>query len=187
MEEIFKQIPDYPNYEVSNFGNVRNKHTKQVLSPKIDKGYARVCLYNPLTGRNRVLILIHRLVAKLFIPNSNPNLVVNHKDENKLNNNVDNLEWITFRGNINYSNVGERNSLRFSLPIVGTRISDGQQIVFRSATKAADFLQKKVQALISKAIKENLTSKNIRGFTFRKANDEEISFLNVAEYKIINY
>lgn len=51
--------------------------------------------------------LIHRLVAEAFIPNSNNYLEINHKDENKQNNNVDNLEWCTRSYNINY---GKRNN-----------------------------------------------------------------------------
>ena len=187
MEELYKQISDYPNYEVSNFGNVRNIFTKKVLSPKIDKGYARVCLYNPLTGRSKVLIFVHKLVMDTFNPTNNPNFIdINHIDENPLNNRLDNLEWCTHRYNINYSNVGERNSLKFSLLIVGTKVISNKQIVFRSATKAAKYLGKKVQANISKAVKENLTNKIILGYTFRLANEKEIKILNAAEYVIIN-
>lgn len=55
MEE-YKIIEGFPNYEVSNLGNVRNRYTKQILKPRIDRGHARVCLYNYLEGKSKVLI-----------------------------------------------------------------------------------------------------------------------------------
>lgn len=92
MEEIWKDYND--KYKVSNTGRVINKITNCELKPWIiNSGYKQVSI----TEGN---ILVHRLVAKLFIPNNNTKLnVVNHIDNNKLNNNVDNLEWVDYKGN----------------------------------------------------------------------------------------
>ena len=108
MIEIYKPIQGFPNYQVSNLGNVKSinyRHTnkEKVLSPSLCNGYHSVQLYNE-NGLKKCNI--HRLVAEAFIPNPNNYPVVNHKDENKLNNYVENLEWCSQKYNCNY---GERN------------------------------------------------------------------------------
>lgn len=101
MEEIWKNIENYPNYQISNYGNVKNIKNNKILSFEICKGYKRCHLYSNSKGKN---LLIHCLVAQAFIPNPNNLPQINHKDENKLNNNVDNLEWCTAKYNNNYGN-----------------------------------------------------------------------------------
>lgn len=103
MNEILKQIKDYPDYAISNLGNVYSyKNGKVVkLSPLITKGgYLFIVLYK---NGERKYYLIHRLVAEAFLPNPNNYPQVNHKDENKQNNNVENLEWCTAQYNTEYS------------------------------------------------------------------------------------
>lgn len=111
IEEIWKTIEGYPNYEVSNLGNVRslNFHKEKKIklkTPTKNKfGYLRILLWKD--GKPK-LQSIHRLVAKAFIPNPDNLPQVNHKDENKQNNCVDNLEWCTASYNINYGTRTER-------------------------------------------------------------------------------
>ena len=96
MKEIWKSIPEYPKYQVSNLGNVKNNKGK-FLKGWITKGYRYVSLCNNgITKKYRV----HRLVAENFINNLNDFPVVDHIDENKLNNNVDNLTWCTQKENL---------------------------------------------------------------------------------------
>ena len=93
--ELWKKIDKYENYEVSNFGNVRNITNGNILVGEIKKdNYKRYCLSknNKTYGEN-----CHILVAKAFIPNPENKPTVNHKDHNRLNNNVDNLEWATHK------------------------------------------------------------------------------------------
>lgn len=94
-KEIWKSIPK-TNYEVSNEGNVRNKGTKQILRPTAVTGYNRVCLH-------KKMYLNSRLVSHAFIPNPNNYKIVNHKDGNKTNNHIDNLEWSTQKQNVQHS------------------------------------------------------------------------------------
>lgn len=100
MEE-WKIIDGYENYAVSNKGNVKNITTNKILKPGDNgKGYLHVALYNDEhIGKT---IMIHRLVAKAFIPNPKNLPQVNHIDECKHNNCVENLEWITSEDNINH-------------------------------------------------------------------------------------
>lgn len=94
--EIWKDINNFEHlYQVSNLGNVRNKITQNILTGDINSaGYRRVILYDK-SRKLRVRWFIHRLVAIYFCDGFMPDLVVNHKDGNKLNNRADNLEFVT--------------------------------------------------------------------------------------------
>lgn len=94
----WRKIPGY-DYEVSNYGRVRNSITGKVLSSDYDH-YALVTLCSA-AGQQQVSV--HRLVAEAFIPNPLKLPMVNHKDENKHNNRVDNLEWCDAVYNATYS------------------------------------------------------------------------------------
>lgn len=96
MNELWKPVPDYDGYQVSNFGRVKRiyKNGKQrVLKPVLNRnGYLRICLSK---GNEKKIFSIHRLVAQAFIPNPLSKPQINHIDGNKLNNHVENLEWVT--------------------------------------------------------------------------------------------
>lgn len=90
MNVLWKPVPGYEGiYEVSNTGDVRGKNG--IRKPQLSwDGYLFVKLCN--NGKEKKF-KIHRLVAMAFIPNPGNLKEINHKDENKLNNNVENLEW----------------------------------------------------------------------------------------------
>ena len=109
VEEIWKDIPNYEGvYKVSNLGNVKsfNNRIKDknpiILKQTIDRknGYLTVSLSK--NGKKKIY-RVHKLVASIFIDNFNNYPVINHKDGNKLNNCVDNLEWCTYKQNIIHS------------------------------------------------------------------------------------
>lgn len=108
MEAEWRDVAGYEgHYQVSNTGKVRSvKKAPHVLKGDRQRnGYLRVCLWLRNSKRNH---LIHRLVAEAFIPNPNHFPEVNHLDENKENNNVENLEWCTHLHNLNYGTVKRR-------------------------------------------------------------------------------
>ena len=105
MEEIWKKIPNY-NYEVSNTGKVRRIETKRELKAANDKENYKIVTLCDNGKRKRCRL--HRLVAQAFIENPSNYPQVNHKDENKTNNSVDNLEWCDGKYNAAY---GNRNRL----------------------------------------------------------------------------
>ena len=92
----------YNNFEINELGDVRNKKTGTIYKKSINKGgYYFVTL--PLGKRGKVKsIRIHKALAEVFIPNPYNYKVVNHMDENKLNINLDNLEWTTSKKNTQY-------------------------------------------------------------------------------------
>lgn len=99
--EIWSQIEDFDDYYVSNCGNIYSKKSNKVLSPWFDgkHRYLQVCLCK--NGKNKK-VSVHTLVAKAFIPNLDNKLEVNHKDYDTTNNNVDNLEWVTRKENMQH-------------------------------------------------------------------------------------
>ena len=125
MKEIWKIIEEYPDYMISNMGRVKSLERNVVkgngglykIEEKILKsikkrdGYLQINLSKE--GKQKTC-LIHRLVASTFLDNPNNFFEVNHIDEDKTNNRVDNLEWCSREYNCNY---GTRNK-RISKPIL---------------------------------------------------------------------
>lgn len=120
--EIWKSIVGFDGlYEVSNLGNVRSvghivkskggtrMTNGKLLSPTLGNGYYRVCLKHP--NGKKYSKLVHRLVAEAFIPNLDNLPYVNHKDEDKTNNKVENLEYCDALYNTNYGD-GKKKSIK---------------------------------------------------------------------------
>lgn len=104
---MFEEIKGFPQYEINTKGQIRNSN-KHILSQSIsNNGYYRVHLCK--NGKAK-WYAVHRLVAETFIPNPLHLPEVNHKDENKLNNNVENLEWCDSKYNVNYGTRNKRMS-----------------------------------------------------------------------------
>lgn len=129
MKEIWKDIPGYEGlYQASNTGKIKSYDRVIVIPPNsksvygfnyvrkgrqlkqqvANSGYLKVLLYDE--NGNRKYTLVHRLIASTFIPNPNKYKCINHRDENKLNNSLDNLEWCTHKYNTNYGSCISRRS-----------------------------------------------------------------------------
>lgn len=115
MTELWKTVENYPNYEVSNTGKVRNVKTNKVLKPGLTNvGYHVVCLSN--NGKTQTFG-VHILVARAFIENTCPDIrkEVHHVDGNKINNNAYNLMWVTREENMNYGSSGSSVYINYIL------------------------------------------------------------------------
>ncbi|ARM65604.1 HNH endonuclease [Lactococcus phage LW4] len=135
MTEIWKDIPGYEgHYQVSNLGNVKRLERKDSLGRKLkDKllkpranpnGYHYALLSLNGSTHNKS---VHRLVAIAFIPNHEDLPVVNHIDENKQNNNVDNLEWCNYKYNANHGTGKERMINKVKI-LLGRSVTNGETV-----------------------------------------------------------
>ena len=146
MQEVWKDIDGTSGrYQVSNLGNVRaftRFKNGELLKPgRYSNGYLFVHFAKDTDKKGeRHSYSIHRLVAQAFIPNPKGLEQVNHKDEDKTNNRVDNLEWCTHIYNQNYGTknqrISEKNKLSHGIPVYCVELDR----IFRSAKEAAEFV-----------------------------------------------
>lgn len=146
--EIWKDIEGYiGKYQISNLGRV--KSLKRYIKPTSPNQKTKTCKEKILKtcigshGYYHVSLegkkyCIHKLVAKAFIENKENFNCVNHKDGNKLNNSIENLEWCNYLYNVNHA---FNNSLMKSLKVKATIIKDNTVIIFRSKAKARQYLK----------------------------------------------
>jgi oligoribonuclease NrnB/cAMP/cGMP phosphodiesterase (DHH superfamily) len=128
--QIWKSVVNYEGlYEVSNHGNVRSLHKeiKELSIANSKRGYRVVSLYKDgsATMKN-----VHQLVAQAFIPNPESKPCINHKDFNRLNNHVENLEWCTYAENNEHSiKEGQRGKKVFQMDSEYNVISEFDSII----------------------------------------------------------
>lgn len=135
MEEKFILLPFDTKYAISNKGNIINVKNGRQLKTRINKnGYEEVQLsINGIRKNYR----IHRLVGIAFLDNIENKPYINHKDGNKLNNNLYNLEWCTAKENDNHS---RKNHLKIqSKPIKAISIETNHIIFFESLSECARY------------------------------------------------
>lgn len=164
--EKWKAIIGYEGlYEVSNLGRVRslkrNTTNGKILKLNPDKdGYLRFAVCKENTQK---MMRVHREVAKAFIENPNNYNIINHKDENKANNNVNNLEWCTAQYNSTYNNINYKRGLKRRKAIVA--VKGNEVLYFDSVTIAANALGVS-QKNISTIINNGKGRKTLKGYSF---------------------
>ena len=144
-EEIFKDIEGYEGlYEVSNRGNMKSLNYRRtgkerILKPQKNRcGYLQVQLWKDGKAKN---YLVHRLVAEAFIPNTDNLPQVNHIDENKQNNCMDNLEWCSRSYNLTYNDRAKKAGKKQSKPVLAIDKVTGLIVEFASVSEASRVLR----------------------------------------------
>lgn len=109
MDEVWKKIDGFDNYEVSNKGNVRSIKRNKSLKPyKDSSGYYEVKLYSEENGYKQ--LSVHRLVYKTFVGEIPEGMQVNHINEIKTDNSVENLNLMCCKDNVNWGTGNKRRS-----------------------------------------------------------------------------
>src|SRR5574344_126522 len=150
--DIWRDIEGYEGiYQVSNLGRVKSEHKRNgvtILKNRVgNTGYCTLSLYKNKKTKN---FSVHRLVALAFIDNPTNKECVNHKDGNKLNNHVNNLEWTTNEENIKHAWASGLNKSGFlSKKVLCVELNKE----FESVTEASRFIKANNCTGISKACK----------------------------------
>ena len=164
MTEQWKQITGFENYEISSLGRARRSKDKRLIKPKNEfHGYLE---YRLVKNGKRHFKKVHRLVAIAFIPNPDGLETVNHKDGDKTNNSVENLEWLSLADNIRHSmfvlgNIPSQNRKRIKC------IETGE--IFDSITSACKKISGQ-QGNVSRAIKKGWA---VKGYHFVEIKNGE--------------
>lgn len=171
MKEIWKDIEDYKGYQVSNLGRVRTfnkitysklhgeRHWKdRILKEANDKKnkMLSVCLYK--NGKQK-RYLIHRLVAETFL-GKQKNMTVNHKDGNRYNNKLDNLEWLSLKDNIKHA--WENNLIKTNKYVKIINKNNNYDKTFRSMSEASKAIGKNHGYISSKIKRKIYEDKNFK-------------------------
>lgn len=141
--EVWKDVAEYEGfYKVSNKGNIYSVERRnsrgyrrggRMLKPSYDRGgYLIVALCKNGKQKTRT---VHRLVAETFLPNPNGMSQVNHRDEDKDNNNVGNLEWCDSKHNNNHGTRSERSAQARSKKVRAVNAKTGEVVTFNSTVE----------------------------------------------------
>ena len=135
MTEIWRDIKGYEGlYQVSNFGNIRNAKGRR-LKQTYRGNYLKIGLSK--NGHTRQ-ISVHRIVAETFVDNPNNYPIVNHIDEDKVNNKADNLEWCTRSYNTLYNGAAKKAAIGRRKPVIATNVLTGEKTLFHSIAQAEE-------------------------------------------------
>ena len=179
-EEEWRDIEGYKGlYQISSYGRVKSlermkrnsrgyhKIPERILKPYVSgHGYLQVQLYKE---GNRKPYHVHRLVATAFLENTKGYTEVNHKDENKQNNHMDNLEWCSHSYNNSYNDKGKKAGKKISKPVYSVNKESGL-ITYWESAKVAGRILGIDSSHITKCCKGKM--KSIGGFYWMYAEEE---------------
>ena len=138
--EVWKPIEGYENYEVSSLGRVRSlcndKTRKEKVLRQHNNGHGYLIVNLCKNGKMKSY-KVHRLVAQTFLPNPENLPIINHKNEIKTDNSVENLEFCTHKYNIHYSKNWEKSSEVTRKPVIQFT-KDGQFVAEYESAKEAE-------------------------------------------------
>ena len=157
MNEEWKDIKGYEGlYQISSLGRVYTFKRNKLMTPVKDrKGYLRIKLRVNTCAKS---LSVHRLVAEVFIPNPEDKPQVNHIDEDKTNNMVYNLEWVTGKENCNHGTKIQRTIDTVSKPIL--HITDGIINEYKNAVLASELTGMSTSGIRAQCYAEKITNKN---------------------------
>jgi hypothetical protein len=162
---MWKTCKSYPLYEVNEHGEIRNNDTKITLKQRVSKqGYLRVNLHNQDLNQKKT-VPVHRLIAEAFVPNPDNLPCINHKDENKANNEASNLEWCTVAYNNSYGTKLERFAKSKSRPVIA--YNGKEEIRFESFKQAAESMNCDPRS-IRNAIEHRNHCTRVKGYEWKR-------------------
>ena len=172
-KEIWNDVPGWEGkYQVSNRGRVKSldyNHTgkEKILKPSLRRGYPS---FGVRVSGKKVMLAVHRVEYEAFYGPIPDGMQVNHIDEDKTNNNLDNLELTTPKGNINWGTCISRRSTHKKVPIEQYDISGKVINVWMSQEDAADSLKVHSPSHINECLKGKRTKAH--GFMWRYKKEE---------------
>lgn len=149
---MWKEYPLDTRYQVSTEGEVKGQNGQILKGTTTSQGYRKIGIYTDGKG---IFKYVHRMVLETFCPNDNAeNLIVNHKDGDKTNNKLENLEWATQKENVEHArdvlhisyNTKNANEARKN-KIKMIDIVSKEETIFNSIQECADFLNVKYQTI----------------------------------------
>uniref|UniRef100_A0A6C0EYW4 HNH nuclease domain-containing protein n=1 Tax=viral metagenome TaxID=1070528 RepID=A0A6C0EYW4_9ZZZZ len=192
---LWKPYPELDKYLVSNTGEVKHERTNRILKGSKVSGYRFVNIHRDDGTRKNCLI--HRLVAQTFLENPEKKPVVNHKDTNILNNHVSNLEWVTYKENMNTKEtINNLKKGKNSKNILQINIETGDIVCkFYGATEGSQILNINPGLILSickyyhvnkkcgvgKSMYNNKTYKKTHIFIFEEDEEKLPEILNIAK------
>jgi len=156
-------VPGHEEYKVTKNGVIFSKSGQPLSFHLTKKGYRRVRIYE--NGRKHWL-MVHRAVAMAYIPNPNKYNCINHKDENKTNNCVDNLEWCTLAYNLGYGTKPMKTG-------ISNRINKGHKVIYNDGVNETVFPSINYASQQTGICRSVITRQCKNGGAWRYADDGE--------------
>lgn len=188
MEEEWKICKNYKNYSASNQGRIRNDYTKKILNMKPNNtGYLTLCLTND--NGKKIHTGVHRLIAETWIPNPENKQTINHKNKNKLDNRVENLEWATHREQNIHKLQGDEKIKKNNRGIWKCDIITGEKIKYYDTIAEAEKDLNLVGSTGNISLCANGKINYVYGYKWKydekKLYDKKIDDLEGEEWKLI--
>lgn len=156
-------VPGHEEYRVTKSGVVYSKDGHPLSFHLTQKGYRRVRIYE---NGGKHWLMVHRAVAKAFLPNPNNYKCINHKDEVKTNNRVDNLEWCTLAYNLGYGSKPMKTG-------IANQINKGHKVIYTDGEREILFPSINYASQQTGVCRSTITNQCKHGGLWRYADDSK--------------